>query len=340
MRIKFVIFFLLFTFSCSFAEKTDIVILKNGDRLTGKIKLLHAAVLTFKTDAMGTVSIKWEDIKFIKSKYSFRVERESGVNSFGIISADTLNNELIVGVEPYWDKIKMDKVVYLVPVHKTFYDAISISTDIGFSYTKASNVLQLNFSGEGNYTTKKYQRSFDFSSIVTAQKDTTQSQNHNYKFQVIRFLKKKWFLTGGTGAQKNTELGLDLRLYLSGGGGRDIIRTNSNILNAAIGTQVTREWANGITDAKNSIEGILSVQYSQFRLSTPKLNWLTTINTYPSLTTKERYRIEFNSDLKWEVIKHLFWKLSFFDNYDSKPESGESHNNDYGVTISLGWTHN
>ena len=340
MKFRYLLIFLICFSSVSFADKTDIIILKNGDKITGEVKGMQFALLTLKTDAMSTIEIKWEDIRYVKSKYSFRIERVNGVPSFGIINTDTVNNELIVGFDPYIDKIKMDKVVYLIPVKKIFYDALSMAVDAGFSFTKASNVLQLNFSGNGTHTTRKYQRIFDFTSIVTSQKDTTESQNHDYKIQVLRFLPQKWFLLGGAGAQKNTELGLDLRLYLSGGGGKDLIRTNSNVLSTGLGLQLTREWSNGVADAKNSIEGIFSVQYQKFRLTTPKLNWNTSLNAYPSLTTKDRVRLEFKTDLRWEIVKHLFWKLTFYDNYDNKPESDTGGSNDYGITVSLGWSHN
>ena len=39
--------------------KTDVLILKNGDHLTGEVKGLQYARLSFKTDTMETVSVKW-----------------------------------------------------------------------------------------------------------------------------------------------------------------------------------------------------------------------------------------------------------------------------------------
>ena len=43
------------------AEKTDIIILSNGDRLTGEVKRMEFAQVEFKTDAMSTVYIDWHD---------------------------------------------------------------------------------------------------------------------------------------------------------------------------------------------------------------------------------------------------------------------------------------
>ena len=43
-------------------DKTDVVRLKNGDRITGEIKELERGKLTVKTDSMGTLSIELKDV--------------------------------------------------------------------------------------------------------------------------------------------------------------------------------------------------------------------------------------------------------------------------------------
>lgn len=53
-----IIVFLLGSLTSYANEKTDIVILKNGDRVTGEIKNLEAGLLELKTDTMGTVYIQ------------------------------------------------------------------------------------------------------------------------------------------------------------------------------------------------------------------------------------------------------------------------------------------
>ena len=39
------------------APKTDVVVLKNGDKITGEVKTLERGRLEFSTDSMGTVYI-------------------------------------------------------------------------------------------------------------------------------------------------------------------------------------------------------------------------------------------------------------------------------------------
>ena len=62
--------------TCAIAQKTDIIMLDNDDRLTGEIKGLRNGKLELKTDNMSTVYIKWYRITQIKSDKSFKVELE------------------------------------------------------------------------------------------------------------------------------------------------------------------------------------------------------------------------------------------------------------------------
>ena len=65
---------ILLTISISgMAQKTDKALLKNGDIITGEIKSLKFAKLSFDMDGPGTIQIKWEFIVKIISDKIFQV---------------------------------------------------------------------------------------------------------------------------------------------------------------------------------------------------------------------------------------------------------------------------
>ena len=77
---------LLFMFispSAGAAPKTDIIIFKNGDKLTGELKSLKRGRLNFNTDATGTIGIEWDKIARIESLQNIQVENSSGLRYFG-----------------------------------------------------------------------------------------------------------------------------------------------------------------------------------------------------------------------------------------------------------------
>ena len=64
-------------------QKTDIIELNNGDKITCEIKELERGKLRCSTDAMGTVYIEWERIVNITTDKTLEVETSQGQRYFG-----------------------------------------------------------------------------------------------------------------------------------------------------------------------------------------------------------------------------------------------------------------
>ena len=51
-------------------DKSDVVMLRNGDRLSGDIVSLEFGILTLKTDNMSTLSIEWPAVRSVTAASS------------------------------------------------------------------------------------------------------------------------------------------------------------------------------------------------------------------------------------------------------------------------------
>ena len=72
---------LLFLFcSTLFArDNTDVIVMKNGDRMTCEIKGLSAGVLSVKLSyAQGIISVQWSAVAHLESNQLFFVKTEDG----------------------------------------------------------------------------------------------------------------------------------------------------------------------------------------------------------------------------------------------------------------------
>lgn len=111
------IFLIVFTGCLSsvdvIAQKTDIIIMDNGDRITGEVKKLEYGLVTFKTDDAGTISIKWDKIASLTGKDTFEVETEEGNVYFGSILESSLPDTLIVATNLLRFEIAKASVVSL-----------------------------------------------------------------------------------------------------------------------------------------------------------------------------------------------------------------------------------
>ena len=60
-------------------ENTDVIVMKNGDHLTGEIKGLSAGVLYMSMEYMlGTSSVQWSKVARLESAQLFLVKTEDG----------------------------------------------------------------------------------------------------------------------------------------------------------------------------------------------------------------------------------------------------------------------
>ena len=59
--------------------KTDVVVMKNGDHLTGEIKGLNEGALYLDMEyILGTSSVQWSKVERVESKQLFLVKDEDG----------------------------------------------------------------------------------------------------------------------------------------------------------------------------------------------------------------------------------------------------------------------
>ena len=124
--------------SPALGQKTDVIVLENGDEITGEIKKLELGKLRLSTDAMGTVQIQWDFIAQIITDKTIEVELDTGAKFFGSLRPDpeTVNIEVVGATET--PTVQRSSIVRLTPVEDTFWGRVDASLDAGFSFTQAN----------------------------------------------------------------------------------------------------------------------------------------------------------------------------------------------------------
>src|SRR6202161_3264037 len=91
---------LLFSVPLFAQGKTDVIVMKNGDRFTCEIKSLGAGVLSVKLDYVdGTISLQWSQVAHLESNRLFLVHTESGAAYTGKISTTGESNDPPIRIE-------------------------------------------------------------------------------------------------------------------------------------------------------------------------------------------------------------------------------------------------
>jgi len=330
--------FLLFIPLLSIAgPKTDTVYLFNGDRITGEIKRFEYGMLVLKTDGLGTLKIEFDRIKTFYSKEQFTVQLSSGLRFFGAIDTSGTPGYVNLKVESFTILEPISAIVEIYPLKRAFWKRLDGSIDLGYSYTKASTVSQLNFSTDIDYRVKKSYTQLSGDLIFTDQQDRDRIRKQDYTFVFNRFFRKTVFASAFIGGQQNTELGTELRLYGGLGIGNDFVHNNLHVLNGALGALLSTEISQDDSTI-NSVEAVMHWNYKIFRFNDPEIDVTSHFNVYPSLTTLGRVRLEFQVKAMIEIFNDFFFGLTFWDNYDSEPLDPTATQNDWGINTSIGYS--
>lgn len=327
------------------AEKTDTVILKNGDKITGEVKSLSRGKLDYSTDDAGRPAIEWVKVARMTSQHTFEVETASGAKYHGRLGVVGRDGVLAI-VASEVDTLEIPRVVRISPLDAKFFQRVQAYLDVGFTYAKANEATTFNTSGQAAYRGDKFGSKVSVDSYAQGQESAATTSRNSVGLSLTRYLPKRWSATALAGTEQNDELNLELRVTGAGGLGRVLIQSNSSEMGAAGGLAVTRERFSqadpNSTDGgetKTNLEGMLVARWDAFRFDTPKLDFSTTLYVYPSITTAGRVRGEFSTRLKYELFHDFNVGVNLTDTFDSHPPDEGAETNDYIMAFTIGWSY-
>lgn len=326
-------------------SKTDVIVLENGDRITGEIKKLERGKLRLKTDWMGTLEIEWKRIEKVESEYFYEVELSSGAKYFGSLETSEEEGRKIGVTSAYaTNEFRHISIVNITPIEKRFLDRINLSVEAGYNHTRANRSSEFNLGSSASYRVEKYLLSADYSSLYKTQSteqeegvsQTQTTRRNELSIDFLRYLKRRWFVVALSDLLQSDELSLDLRTMFGGGAGRSLLHTNRMIFSLFGGAVMNREQYVD-EPIKTSGEGLIGLRFQTFKFDNPEMDVTTGFNTIPSLTDWGRVRLDFDAQVRIEIVKDLYFNVTLFDNYDSRPPEGKEKN-DFGIKTGVGWT--
>lgn len=320
-------------------EKVDVVVVRNGDRLTGEILSLAYGRLALDTDYMGTVQIEWPDVVSVESRQGFMIEDADGNLLYGHLPGDPAEGYLAVaGSDSIARRVAMPRVARISQSEERILDRLHGSFSLGFDYTKSSDITVLSGNFNTNYRGPK--TSWSFNADVNSTRDPAQGtidrNSIRYGYQWLRPGRRFW--AGLSSVERNEETGIEARVLVGGGYGRYVLQTPSSEVAVLGGIGAAREWATGDAANQTSLEGILGLDWRIFDFASPKTSLTARAVLFPGITESGRYRTDSNISLRREIVSDFFLDLSFYHSYDSEPPDEFAASTDYGFVTSLGYS--
>ena len=347
MNLRGLIFsFVLFLAVPIFArEKTDVIVMKNGDHLTGEVKGLDAGVLYVNMDyILGTSSVQWSKIDHIESKQLFLVKTEDGSVYTGTLSTAEISGGRPVKIEVSETpehKVTIDRaqIVQMDETSENFWRRFNGSINSGITYSKGNQATQYNLSSDVEYPRERWAAGANLNSTLSSSTGSNTSTRNSLGLNYLRLLRwNNWFYAGLGNFLQSSEQNIRLQTNLGAGIGRYLKNTN----HATISLLGGMGWQNTSYDqaafpqpSQNVAVAVIGANAKFFRFNKTKLD--VTAVVFPALSQPGRVYFNMNTSYYVKIFSNLTWNVSFYGNWDNQPPAHFS-GSDYGTSSGLGWT--
>jgi hypothetical protein len=322
------------------APKTDVVVLVNGDRITGEVKSLEYNRLKFSTDHMGTIYIEWDKIASLQSNQYLLLERTDGTRYYGqlVAGGDDSTLQVARSVDEPAVTVEMAVVVRAQPIEGgDFINRLDGYVSAGLDIAQASDRRSVDFAGGLSARTRARAWAIDGSVNLTDDSVGETSERYQLAGNYRQFHRDRNFYLGFGSFERNSELDLNLRTMAGGGYGRYFIQSNQAEWLGGLGVAYSHENYTG-GERFDSVEGVLTTSFKVFRYDFPETDIGGSLTLLPSLTKSGRYRAEADLRAKYEFVDDLYFELKVYGSYDSEPPLADTQQSDYGLTTSLGYS--
>ncbi len=321
--------------SLNILHAQDTLVSNDNTVLIGEIKEMDKGVLSVETDFSDSdFKITWLKIKEIKSQRTFRIILSDQKRYYGTIFMK--GDHVIIHDQEKGDiEVPIKDIVYIKHVDEgNILDVINLSLDLGYSFTNANNLSQLNGNLNGDYYTNRWGINGYFSTVQSTQKEVEPIRRNNGGVGVKVFAKYGLFGNINADYFSNTEQNMRLRSTYSVSLGKYFVRTNKIYFNTSVGSAYLLENYSDTLPDRKSFEGRIGLEYNMFDVG--DLNLFSKLDFFPSFTEKGRIRTLFNFTLKYDLPRDFYIKASLNYNYDNKPAE-DVNPNDYVYTLGFGW---
>jgi putative salt-induced outer membrane protein YdiY len=343
-RYLFLIVTLLFAAPLCARDKTDVLVMTNGDRLTCEVKGLDAGVLYVSFDYIdGTASVNWSMVARLESNQLFVVKTEGGEVYTGTLRTPEANADRPVQIQVLAaeeaDTLDRSQIVQMVATSDRFLERFNGELGFGFIFSKGNQSTQYSLNSQTAYVRERWSAIAGFNSNLSSSAGSSASTRNSLTFGGRHLLPwNHWFYAGVGTFLQSSEQGIALQSTVGGGIGRYFKNTNRASVSVVLGPA----WQN--TDYKQSVvaanrqniaAAIIFGQAQFFKFSKTSLN--VTGSVLPALSDPGRIRFDTNASYYIKIVSNLKWNITFYGNWDNRPPPGLS-GSDYGTSSGLSWT--
>ena len=328
-------------------DSTDVIVMKNGDHLTGEIKGLSQGVLYISMKyILGTSDVQWSHVDHVESKQLFLVKTEDGMVYTGTLStaeASAGRPMSIEVVETPEKQVTLErvKVVQMDQTSQHFWQRFNGQINTGITYAKGNQSTQYNLSSEVGYPRERWSAFASYNSTLSSSTGASAATRNQLNVGAQRLLRwNNWFYAGEGGLLQSSEQGINHQGNVGGGIGRYLLNSNRTklyLLGGFAWQQTTYAPSVFVSGAQNVATGLLSGGLKFYRFNKTTIEF--TGSVFPAISQPGRVYTNVNASYYIKLSGSLSWNVSFYGNWDNQPPptfSGSDYGTSSGLSITFG----
>jgi Protein of unknown function, DUF481 len=336
---------LLFPLPLFAQDSKDVIVMKNGDRITGEIKGLSAGVLSVRVRYIdGRIAVQWSQVAHLESNTLYLVKTESGAVYTGKLSTSGESDDPPIRIEvaatPEREvEIAQRKIISLGPTSDSFWHRFDGAVNTGLLFSKGNESVQYNLSSQVAYYRERWSSQVSYNSTFASSSGTSLSTRNQTDLSVLRLLRwNNWFYAGGASFLQSSVQEINLQTTLGAGVGRYLKNTNRATIYVLGGLGWQNAGYKQYTvdqGTQNTAVGFVATEIKTFKFK--KNNLDISASLIPAIS--EPGRVHFNTNAIYNIrfTPDLSWNFSFYGSWDSRPPA-TFPKSDYGTSSGLSWT--
>lgn len=327
-------------------DKTDVLVMRNGDRMTCEVKGLDAGVLYVSFDYIdGTASVDWSKVASLQSSQLFVVKTEDGSVYKGTLKTPEAGPDRPVEIQvleapEIQHAIQSTQIVRMVATSDKFWERFNGDISFGTIYSKGNQSTQYSLGASTAYVRERWNAGGTYDSSLSKSTGVTASTRNSLALTAFHLLPpKNWLYAGLGGFLQSSEQGIQLQTVLGGAVGRYLVNTNQasvQLLGGAAWLDTSYQKSVTPVGTQNTAAALIYANARFFKFS--KTSFDATAVLLPALSDPGRIRIDTNANYYIKIFSDLKWNVSFYGNWDNQPPPGFS-GSDYGMSSGLSWTY-
>ena len=301
-------------------SQADVLVLKNGDRITGDIKKIWDSEVSIEPSYSDEFNVDAEIIDYIESDKEFDIELSSGEEVTARLSGVDDDGNQLITVNGESETISIAQLYELDEID----DPIEWDSNVDWSMSlNTGNTESLNTKVHGDTELRlgDHRHLGDISFIREEQNKESTKEQDMLTYGYNWLFRDPWFVFAGYRFERDPIRDLDNRSIISSGMGRDIWNNPRLTLSIQLGVGFISEK---IADtAEESSTGIWSLRYRQ-DLFSEDLEIYHNHSIVRYLSGRDNTIYKTTTGLRYEITDLLYATFSVDFDYETQPAEGVS----------------